>query len=192
MRPTKRRLCRCCKQAFDADHRNTRHQQYCNAPACRKASKAASQRAWTNKPENRDYFSGPEAVDRVSSWQKDHPEYREQQKVKRATALQDHCHAQPIDIKQKNEANKNPPKMAEPALQDVIGPQSLVFIGFLAHFFNLTLQDDIASTTRILQQLGADITNRGLPDDVIKTVDLFTAPARGASTVQLDRSASGA
>ncbi len=34
--------------------------QYCTAPACRKASKAVSQARWLSKPQNRNYFGGPE------------------------------------------------------------------------------------------------------------------------------------
>ena len=53
---------------FRADPRNTRHQKYCCAAACRKASKAASRRAWLAKPENLDYFRGPENVLRAQVW----------------------------------------------------------------------------------------------------------------------------
>ncbi len=37
--------------------RTQRLARYCAAPACRAASKAASQRQWLAKPENRDYFT---------------------------------------------------------------------------------------------------------------------------------------
>ena len=63
-----RRCCAMCHQPFRADARNAWHQRYCTAPACRAASKAASQRQWLAKPENRDYFRGPEHVQRVQSW----------------------------------------------------------------------------------------------------------------------------
>lgn len=59
--------CLFCGELFRVDRRNARHQKYCPEPACRKASKAASQRAWLAKPENRDYFCGPEHVARVQS-----------------------------------------------------------------------------------------------------------------------------
>ena len=44
-------------------------------PGCRKASKADSQRRWLQKPENRDYFRGPEHVQRVQRWREAHPGY---------------------------------------------------------------------------------------------------------------------
>ena len=51
-----------CGQLFRLDPRNVRHQRYCSAAACRKASKAASQARWLAKPQNRNYFRGPEHV----------------------------------------------------------------------------------------------------------------------------------
>ena len=61
----KRKKCRHCKSLFIADPRNRNRQKYCRLPECRKASKAASQRKWLAKPENRDYFKGPYQVQRV-------------------------------------------------------------------------------------------------------------------------------
>jgi Resolvase, N terminal domain/Helix-turn-helix domain len=51
-----RRKCKCCRKLFRPDPRNRRHQYYCSAPACRAASKAASQARWLAKPENQNYF----------------------------------------------------------------------------------------------------------------------------------------
>ena len=69
------RSCLFCREMFRADRRNARHQKYCSEPACRKASKAASQRAWLAKSENQDYFRGPENVARVQAWRAAHPGY---------------------------------------------------------------------------------------------------------------------
>ena len=38
-----RRKCKCCLKLFRPDPRNRHHQRYCSVPACRAASKAASQ-----------------------------------------------------------------------------------------------------------------------------------------------------
>jgi hypothetical protein len=43
------------------------------------------------------------------------------------------------------------------ALQDVFFLQPTVVVGLIAHLTGLTLQDDIATTARRLQQLGRDI-----------------------------------
>ncbi len=67
--------CLFCGSMFGADPRNARRQKYCCAVACRKASKAASRRTWLAKPENQDYFRGPENVARVQAWRAQHPGY---------------------------------------------------------------------------------------------------------------------
>ena len=41
-----KRKCLCCGDFFPPDYRNVRHQRYCSKPACRKESKAQSQRRW--------------------------------------------------------------------------------------------------------------------------------------------------
>lgn len=190
MKSARSRICLCCEEQFDADRRNARHQKYCAKLVCRKASKAASQCLWSAKPENRNYHSGPEAVTRVRDWQKVHPECRERQKAKRASALQDHCSVQVPDLKQEPAILPIPVEISVapvlPALQDFIHTQPLVFVGLIAHFFNLTLQDDIASTARSLQKLGEDITNGRPPDEFLKTAHLFGTHAADTGAVQLD------
>lgn len=196
MKPAKSRQCLCCKEPFKADARNIRHQKYCSAPICRRTSKAASQRLWLAKPGNENYHCGPVAVARVSDWQKAHPEYREQQKIKRVAALQDHCHVQAQESTHELPILPNheelPVLPITPALQDFIITQPYVIVGLIAHFFNLTLQDDISSTARSLQRLGEDIANGRGADEFLKTGDLFGAHAAGTGAVQLGGSASGA
>ena len=68
-----RRKCKCCLKLFRPDPRNRRHQRYCSTPACRRASKAASQERWLAKPENHDYFRGPVHVARVRRWRSGKP-----------------------------------------------------------------------------------------------------------------------
>ena len=89
-----RRKCKCCLKLFP-DPRNRRHQRYCSTPACRAASKAASQARWLAAPENQDYFRGPVHVARVRAWRSRHPGYwRKAQQP--GTALQDVSMAQAI------------------------------------------------------------------------------------------------
>jgi hypothetical protein len=70
-----RRQCKCCLKLFRPDPRNRRHQRYCSAPACKAASKAASQARWLTAPENQTYFCGPIHVARVRAWRSRHPGY---------------------------------------------------------------------------------------------------------------------
>jgi hypothetical protein len=125
-----------------------------------------------------------------------HPEYRDRQNAKRANALQDHCNIQVDDLKQESAILPNPAEITvapiSPALQDFIITQPYVFVGLIAHFFNITLQDDIASTARSLQKLGEDIANGRGTDEFGKTGDLPRAHAPGTGAVQLGGSASGA
>jgi hypothetical protein len=47
----RRRTCVSCGESFAPDPRNTRRYRYCTQPACRAASKRASQAKWLAKPE---------------------------------------------------------------------------------------------------------------------------------------------
>jgi hypothetical protein len=69
------RKCLNCKKKFMPDPRSRHCQLYCSALACKKASKAISQKYWHTKPENRNYWRGPEQVERVRAWRKAHPFY---------------------------------------------------------------------------------------------------------------------
>jgi len=158
MAHAKQPKCLFCGETFQADARNAKHQKYCSQPLCRKASKAASQRAWLAKPENQAYFRGPENVARVQSWRAAHPTYWRRKsvpKVKTPLALQDVCHAQPVELK------SDSPTLAHPALQDalqdLLSAQPAALIGFIAQFTGSALQEDIARTSRRLVKLGQDI-----------------------------------
>ena len=50
MRKSRKPKCLHCRQFFRPDPRNIKKQKYCSRPECRKASKAASQKKWLEKP----------------------------------------------------------------------------------------------------------------------------------------------
>jgi len=157
MKRGRRRKCLCCGGLFRPDPRNRRHQRYCSQPACRKASKAASQRRWLSKPDNRDYFRGPESVARVQAWRAAHPGYW-RRPGNSAPALQDLSHAQAI------EPAANPATLASATLQEVLTAQPAALIGLIAHISDSTLQEDIVLASRKLLQLGQDILHGGAGD----------------------------
>ena len=64
-------------------------ERYCAKSECRKASKAAAQAKWLNKPHNHFYFRGPENVERVQRWRERHPGYWRKKRSLRPDALQD-------------------------------------------------------------------------------------------------------
>jgi hypothetical protein len=135
---------------FTPDARNATRQRYCSKPACRKHSKAESQKRWLQKEENRDYFRGAEHVLRVQQWRKAHPGYwRRAQRS--PVALQD-----PL-IEQLSVNNLNNAKPGTAALQDALIMQPAVMVGLIAQLTGFALQDDIARAARRMQQLGNDI-----------------------------------
>ena len=147
----KRKKCCNCQDLFIPDTRNAKHQKYCRKPVCRKASKAASQRRWLAKPENQDYFRGPENVKRVQQWRKAHPGYWRGKQKNKQDALQDPLNGQPI------ENNTDNVESASDALQDLLIAQPLVLLGLIANFTGTALQDDMVMTLQRLQELGQDI-----------------------------------
>ena len=146
-----RRKCRNCKDLFIPDPRNAKRQKYCRKPECRKASKAASQKHWLAKPENRGYFSGPENVKRVQLWREANPGYWRGKRKNNQDALQDPLNPQPI------ENNSDKVEFARDALQDFLIAQPPVLLGLIANFTGSALQDDMVMTLQRLQKLGQDI-----------------------------------
>ncbi len=145
-----RRKCKCCLKLFRPDPRNRRHQSYCSAPACKAASKAASQARWLAKPENRDYFRGPLNAARVKAWRSRHPGYWRKRR-RDGPALQEVSTVQPVDpAPESGESARTP-------LQDVLTAQPAVLIGLIAHIVGTPLQDDIVRATGLLLRLGQDI-----------------------------------
>ena len=179
------RKCLCCKLFFDPDHRNRERQRYCSRPECRRASKTASQGAWLAQPDNRDYFKGAVHVARVQAWRAAHPGYG-RGKRRRVAPLQDGLFAQVDDSIEETAIRGESADTA--ALQDLLiapsGNSSPVLVGLIAHLFEVTLQEDIAATTRRLVQLGHDVINRGRDEDN-QTGAASRAAAPGARAVQL-------
>ncbi len=148
---TKKKRCRNCKKLFIPDHRNRERQKYCEKAECRKTSKAASQRRWFNKPENKDYFSGQVNVQRVQRWRAQNLGYWKPKSSKKVIALQEPLTPQPL------EKIEDKPQVANIALQDLLETQTPVIIGLISNFIGSALQDDIAETLLRMQQSGQDI-----------------------------------
>ena len=154
------RKCLCCGEFFDVDHRNRNRQRYCSSSTCRRASKAASQATWLSQPKNATYFSDPIHVTRVQAWRTAHPGYS-RAKPGMTKPLQDPLIAQVVDLIEETTIRAEmPAPSAVSALQDLLNAPSPVLAGLIAHLFEVTLQDDIAATTRRLIQLGHDVINR--------------------------------
>lgn len=179
------RKCLCCGEFFFPDHRSAERQRYCSAPDCRRASKASSQAAWLAKTENQDYFKGALHVERVRAWRAAHPGYSRPRRPERR-ALQDSLPAQVPDSVEQI-ANRGAPREipGEAALQDLLNPSTALLAGLIAHLFEVTLQDEMAATTRRLVQRGQDLIGGGGGDEGIQTRAAARAAAPGARAVQL-------
>lgn len=153
------RKCMSCGEFFIPNHRSGDRQRYCCAAHCRRASKAASQAAWLARAPNRDYFSGAVHVARVQAWRAAHPGYS-LRRVRSSRALQDPLPPQVPDLIEECAHRAQAPEApAAVALQDLLNAESPLLAGLVAHLFQPALQDDMASTTRRLVQLGRDVIN---------------------------------
>lgn len=153
MSQRRRRKCRHCGELLRPDARNLRHQRFCSKPPCRRASKAESQRRWLANPDNRDYFRGPENVERVRAWRAAHPGYWRRSSPSNRSALQEHSLTQVTDNHNESGSLMNAP------LQELSRVQPLVLMGLIAQLTGAALQEDIAIASRRLQHLANDILN---------------------------------
>ena len=151
------RKCLCCLVLFVPEPRSAGRQRYCQAADCRRASKAASQAAWLAKPENADYFKDPAHVRRVQAWRAVHPGYgRGRSPVRRA--LQDSLLPEvPDSVEQTGDRVAPLKSPGALALQDLLNPSAAMLAGLIAHLFAVSLQDEMAATTRQLVQRGQDL-----------------------------------
>lgn len=178
------RKCLSCGLFFFPDHRTGERQRYCCAADCRRASKAASQAAWLARPPNNDYFIGPVHVARVQAWRAAHPGYA-RGRVRPSRALQDRLTPQVPDFVDecvdRMEVSEAP---ACVALQDLLNAESPLLAGLVAHLFQPALQDDMASTTRRLVQLGRDVINGRCGEDH-QAATSARAASPGSAAIQL-------
>ncbi|MBA3011000.1 MAG: hypothetical protein FP812_12275 [Desulfobacula sp.] len=151
-KPKKKKCCN-CRRLFLPDHRNRNKQEYCDRAPCRKASKVASQKKWLGKPENADYFLGPDNIERVQKWRQNNPSYWKRTKNK--TALQDLLTPQVAE--KNNDTNQFDAQSQNHALQDLLTAQPAVIIGLISNIIGSALQDDIASTLLRMEQSGQEI-----------------------------------
>lgn len=143
MQSVGQRKCCHCHEPFSPDVRHRESQRYCVAPECRRASKVASQRRWLRRPENRDYFRGPENVQRVQAWRAAHPGYGKRRRRKQ-DALQDMMTTQTSPPQAPAAPDDGVP------LQETWRGQPPLLVGLIAHLTGSALQEDMAPVMRRL------------------------------------------
>ena len=131
-----RRKCVSCKKLFVPEARNRRHQRCCGKVRCRQERKAASDRRWRGRPENQEYWSGPENAARVRAWQKANPGYWKRRK-KKARVLQVVCAPEVIALQADSLK----------VLQDVWRMQPPLLLGLISRITGSVLQHDMAQIT---------------------------------------------
>jgi hypothetical protein len=196
--PATRCKCLHCQKLFVPDYRNRSRQKFCSAPECQTASKRRSQARWLVKPPNRDYFRGPENVQRVQAWRAEHPGYGKRSPrnarppaTPQPGALQETCSEQ-ASVLQELEP-KQTPQVSRPALQELCEVKTPLLVGLIAQFTDAALQEDIVAYTRRLIARGQDIldqpsrrlTKENLVYDA-KENPASEPAAAGAGAVQLD------
>ena len=137
MHPEGRRKCNHCKEFFIPEARNRHHQRYCQKPACRRASKAASQRRWERRAENRDYYRSSEKAAKVRAWQAANPGYWKRRRMG-ATVLPDLLTAEASTQQAVTVQDE------EAVLPDLWHGQSPLVVGLIAHMMGCVLPEDIA------------------------------------------------
>lgn len=183
--------CLNCNEKHRCDHRNRGRQSYCSKPACRKASKAASQRRWLSRPENENYFRGADGCERVRRWRAAHPGYWRKKRPAGEGTLQETCESQVVEV----EAVADP--VPGVALQEALFAQPALLVGLISVVTGHALQEDIAASARRFLDRGRDILRMrpGGPAPVNhedQTGAMSRAAAARAVPVQLDRSTTGA
>ena len=143
--------CLNCNEIHVSDPRNRGRQNFCAEPECRRASKARSQRRWTGRTENANYFGGAENCERVRQWRKEHPGYWRKKKSAAQDALQETLKLQ--DPVMEVVAPEKPPG----TLQDICFMQPALIVGLISVMTGHALQEDIAATTRSFLTRGEDI-----------------------------------
>lgn len=145
------RKCLHCNEDYHPDPRNGGRQSYCVKPVCQKTSKAASQRQWLSRPENRDYFRGAENCERVRLWRLANPGYRRNKRPVPKSVLQDPLIPQAVE----NEEIATP--VPSSVLQEILFVQPAMFVGLISVLTGYGLQEDIAESARSFLIRGEDI-----------------------------------
>ena len=165
-----RRKCRCCSTFFIPDPRTEDRQRHCSQPACRHASKAASQRRWLSKNGNGDHFRRAQEVRRVQLWRQSHPGYWKKNHPQPNPSSQG---TQTVDgqTAKLDQSSRNVPRALPGTLQDYCLAQDPAFVGLISMVTGSTLQEDIASTARQLLLRGRNILGCVSPETTQTTVE---------------------
>ena len=146
--------CLNCNEEQRREARSGSSQRFCSKPDCRRASKAASQRKWASRSENRDYFRGADNCERVRQWRLANPGYWRTRKTTPKPALQEISVTNHIDKESVAESNDCI------ALQEICGPQPALLVGLVAVLTGHALEEDLLASARKFLHRGHDILSK--------------------------------
>ena len=146
--------CLHCNEEQRREARSGSSQRFCSKPDCRRASKAASQRKWASRSENRDYFRGADNCERVRQWRLANPGYWRTRKTTPKPALQEISVTNHIDKESVAESNDCI------ALQEICGTQPALLVGLISVLTGHALQDDLLHSARDFLRRGHDILSK--------------------------------
>jgi hypothetical protein len=159
------RNCLHCKRLFDPDYRHRGDQFYCAKPACKKVRQAASRRRWRERPENQQYWCGPENIERVQAWRAKHPQYwkrgKRKPEVDRGVALQNAMKSAQTTMAKRDKSEGNGDCVTKRVPTD-FRTQDPVLVGLIAQLTGDTLQNAIHQTTARLYERGQAVMGRQL------------------------------
>ena len=161
--------CLGCNEPFVPSPHNRSRQRFCTKPACKRASKKASQSTWVSKPANRDYFKGMHHVNRVRQWRKANPDYSKPSRARKPKVPSPEPspdQTQPVSPQadpQESLQVSAPPPLQDlgPALQDLVFPYPAIVVGLIALQSGYALQDDIHPLLHRVASKGAEILRQG-------------------------------
>jgi hypothetical protein len=182
----RRKKCVHCEELFSPDPKSRYHQTFCAAPECKRASKAASQRRWREKLQNRNYWQGPEHVERVRAWRK-------------AKAIQDgKAPRKPKAQSQSVASAKSWTDVNNAVLQDDLLPQDPLIVGVISALAGSSLQDDIVIMYKHLIAKGREILSsaeqikgRGAPHPALSRQERDEAGSQKGFAGQRKRTRTG-
>jgi len=183
MKKIRRRKCLHCGELYHPDPRTRKWQRFCSNPECKRASKRLSRQRWSQKPANRDYFKGPEQVERTRVWRAAHPGYWKKPPLAKEP-LQDELQAQLVEFQQDKSS------LIFDALQDESPLQPVLLVGLISTLAGSALQEEIAPFIRNVQARGHQILGTGPGSQPkgeyhVQTASSSRPSAPSSATVQL-------
>lgn len=181
--------CKNCGNYFYPDNFNRHTQRYCSRSECRKASNAASSRAYRKKKSRDHEFRNLES-ERVKKWQRKNPNYwkkKSSKKIEKNKVLRDIAQVEKVHSEMT-------------VLRDITNLQCVVMEGLIVTLTGTVLRDDIGAFIRRMYDKGKSVSGREPENSFImqllnertnndrQKINRFSSQTPNTDTFQLGRS----